>query len=89
MYIGTDLLPAKLSNTSTTFLQPHLGTQGPLIIPGLGSPFSMYLDDIRVYRGAGDLNFMEQVRLENVPEPSSVTLGAVGLAGWLRARRKR
>lgn len=47
-----------------------------------------YQDDVRVYGSALDLSALEAVRLEGVvPEPGTLSLAALGLAGLLFRRR--
>ncbi len=51
-----------------------------------------FLDDVRVYAGAADAAFLEDVRLANIPEPGSVVAlfgAAAGILVVLRRRARR
>lgn len=48
-----------------------------------------FFDDVRVYSGVADAAFIEAVRLENIPEPSTLLalLGGTAFLGLVRRRR--
>jgi hypothetical protein len=71
---------ATTSATTTGVLSSTLGLGG---LPGATTrSISAYLDDFRIYSGSGDLNFIESIRVSNIPEPSvaAFLLGATGIS---------
>lgn len=75
--LGDNSLPFQVAGTAQT-----TGDRTPL----------GYFDDIRIYEGVASAEFLEGVRLQNIPEPSSTALLLCGIAGaglrrWRRTER--
>jgi len=80
LYQGTDVMPAGLVSTTTTTGQiVPLGNAASLFLgnrPARDRDFAGWIDDFRIYTGAGDLSFVEALR-----QASAGPAGLTGTAG--------
>lgn len=100
IYVGTEnpanpVYLAKSVNVSNTITDSGVLTNHLMAgaYPGLAKrEMNGYLDDVRIYSGAGDLAYIEDMRLSNIPEPRTTALlaglGALGLAAFVRRRKQ-
>lgn len=95
LYVGTENQAVQFAGfgnrpiTDSGVVSNTLGLGG---LPGTTSrAISAYLDDFRVYSGAGDLDFAESIRVSNIPEPrlAAFMLGGLGICLVLARRRRK
>jgi hypothetical protein len=78
------------NNASSTNMEIMNTVDSPIHIGAPDASFDIFVDDMRVYNRA--LSSAEVANLyanESVPEPSALSLCAVGLGGWAMMRRRR
>ncbi len=93
LYVGTDTANAQWIASGvrgiahTGIVTADLGVGG---YPALANrAVSAYLDDFRIYSGVADQNFIESIRVSNIPEPrlAALLLGGMGICLVLARRR--